>query len=228
MTQRHSSSVTADFAGAASPVGSIILFRGAGGKALTGRVTRLRLRRADVVAEDGNEWEVPYPAILEVIGGPAPECSLEEVQRLAERRLAQHLADGSLRARWTFGFDLATTRAGVCRYRERRIDLSVSYCLAATRAEIEDTILHEIAHAIVGPQHNHDAVWKAKAREIGCQGERCHRVQHSIPKWVGECGCGQQWFRQTLQRRMASNRICAKCRGAITWRRNTDPAMSPV
>ena len=91
---------------------------------------------------------------------------------------------------------------GVCRYREKRIDLSVSYCLAASRAEIEDTVLHEIAHAIVGPKHNHDAVWKAKAREIGCQGERCHRVQHSVPRWVGECGCGQQWFRQTLQRRM--------------------------
>ena len=96
---------------------------------------------------------------------------------------------------------------------ERRIDLSVSYCLAATRAEIEDTVLHEIAHAIVGPRHNHDAVWKAKAREIGCAGERCHRVQHSTPKWIGECGCGQQWFRQTLQRRIMRNRACGKCHG---------------
>ena len=33
---------------------------------------------------------------------------------------------------------------------------------------IRDTILHEIAHALVGPCHGHDAVWRQKAREIGC------------------------------------------------------------
>ena len=225
MTQRKNGSITADFPGAANPVGSVVRFLGAGGRELYGRVTCLRRRHADVVTADGSEWTLPYPAILSVESRPNAECSLPEVERMGQRLLTQHHRRGDLNGPWTFGFDLATTRAGVCRYRERRIDLSVSYCLAATRAEIEDTILHEIAHAIVGPQHNHDATWKAKAREIGCQGERCHRVQQSVPKWVGECGCGQQWFRQILQRRMIGNRVCAKCRGAITWRRNTVAAL---
>ena len=167
---------------------------------------------------------MPYPVIRSVESRPNVECSLPEVERMGKSLLARHCSRAELDAQWTFGFDLATTRAGVCRYRERRINLAVSYCLAASRAEIEDTILHEIAHAIVGPRHHHNAVWKAKAREIGCQGERCHRVQQSVPKWVGECGCGSQWFRQVLQRRMVGTRACPQCRGVITWRQYTPAA----
>jgi hypothetical protein len=39
--------------------------------------------------------------------------------------------------------------------------------------EIVDTILHEIAHALVGPRHGHDTVWKAKCTDIGARPERC-------------------------------------------------------
>ena len=226
MTQRRRTTITADFPGARCPVGSSIKFVAQGG-GLGARVTSIRLRHAHAVDDDGNEWKVPYETIISIDHALAPHCTLHDVETLAARLIAEHRAAGNLRGSWSFGFDLATSRAGVCRYAERRIDLSVSYCLAATRAEIEDTVLHEIAHAIVGPRHNHDSVWKAKAREIGCAGERCHRVQHSTPKWIGECGCGQQWFRQTLQRRIMRNRVCAKCKGAITWRRNID-GMTPV
>lgn len=212
--------ITADFPGASTPVGSVVRFRGQGAGELRGKVTGIRTRHADVSDEDGTEWSVPYAAITEVESAPAIHCTLVDVEEIALRLIGDFTGRGALKSGWTFGFDLAPSRAGVCRYNERRIDLSVSYCLTATRSEIEDTILHEIAHAIVGPRHNHNAVWKAKAREIGCAGERCHRVQHSIPKWVGECGCGQQWFRQTLQRRMIGNRICGKCEGMIEWRRN--------
>ena len=223
--ERRASEITADFPGAACPVGSVVRFQGNDGHSLLGSVARIRTSHADVITEDGRQWSVRYRAIIEVVSAPASDCSLREVEVMATALVARHQAGGALPSGWSFGFDLAPARAGVCRYRERRIDLSVSYCLAATRAEIEDTILHEIAHAIVGPRHNHDAVWKAKAREIGCQGERCHRVQHSVPPWVGECGCGQQWFRQRLQRRMIRNRVCGKCLGEITWRRNVSPVL---
>ena len=212
--------ITTDFPGAKTPVGSVVRFRGPGTGELRGKITGIRTRHADVSSEDGSEWSVPYAAITDVESAPAIDCTLSEVEETALRLIDKFTGRGVLKSGWSFGFDLAPSRAGVCRYNERRIDLSVSYCLTATRSEIEDTILHEIAHAIVGPRHNHNAVWKAKAQEIGCAGERCHRVQHSIPKWVGECGCGQQWFRQTLQRRMIGNRICGKCSGMIEWRRN--------
>ena len=34
--------------------------------------------------------------------------------------------------------------------------------------DIKDTVLHEIAHAIVGGSHHHDNVWKACCNKIGC------------------------------------------------------------
>ena len=218
---RRSSHIPSDFAGAATPVGSVVRFRARAGLELAGKVTALRLRHANVLGDDGNQWSVPYAAILAIETAPTVECMLPEVEQIAHELISRSVATQSMPDGWTFGFDLAPSRAGVCRYQERRIDLSVSYCLAATRSDIQDTILHEIAHAIVGPRHNHDKVWKAKAREIGCLGERCHRVHHTAAKWVGECRCGQQWFRQVLQRRMMSNRVCAKCLGEIRWRRNT-------
>ena len=37
--------------------------------------------------------------------------------------------------------------------------------------DIKDTVLHEIAHAIVGSQHHHDYVWKACCNKIGYKPE---------------------------------------------------------
>ena len=227
MSQRRRTHITADFPGAVCPPRSVVRFVGTGGREHRATVTSIRTRSAHAIDDAGVEWDIPYSAVLSVIDAPVPDCTLREIQALGDSLVSSFQSKGVLPSGWVFGFDLANSRAGVCRYAERRIDLSVSYGLAATRGEIEDTVLHEIAHAIVGPKHNHDVVWKAKAREIGCAGERCHRVQHSTPKWIGECGCGQQWFRQTLQRRMMHNRVCASGRGAITWRRNTG-GVAPV
>lgn len=38
--------------------------------------------------------------------------------------------------------------------------------------KIKDTVLHEIAHAIVGNEHGHDGVWKECAQRIGSTGAR--------------------------------------------------------
>ena len=224
MSQRRHTHITADFPGAGCPPRSVIRFAGPEGREHRATVTSIRSRSAHAIDDAGVEWNIPYSAVLSVDYTPEYERTLGQIETLGNRLVSSFQANGTLPDGWTFGFDLATSRAGVCRYVEQRIDLSVSYCLAATRAEVQDTVLHEIAHAIVGPRHNHDAVWKRKAREIGCAGERCHRVQHSAPRWVGECGCGQQWYRQILQRRIMRNRACTKCNGVIKWRRNTDAA----
>ena len=151
----------ADFPGGACPVGSRVRFRRQGA-VLRGRVAALHLRHAAVDDAAGERWRVAYSAldVLERAGGG---CSLAETAALAEELLTRH----KLAPAWRFGFDLAPSRAGICRYAEQRIDLSASFCLAAGRAEIADILLHEIAHALVGPGHNHDAVWQEAARAIG-------------------------------------------------------------
>ncbi len=34
---------------------------------------------------------------------------------------------------------------------------------------MKQVLLHEVAHALVGPDHGHDQVWKDKALQIGCR-----------------------------------------------------------
>lgn len=221
MVARRKTVISADFPGAACPPGSRVRFLSAEGW-IEGAVTELRLRHAVAVSVGGTRWKVPYRAVTVVERAPASECTLREVEALAGELLERHRRVSGLEAGWTFGFDLSPVRAGVCRHSLRRIELSVSYCLGATRSQIEDTLLHEIAHAIVGHGHNHDAVWKAKARGIGCSGERCHDVTHSVPQWVGTCGCGQRWFRRRLHRRMWKDALCARCGRGIAWRRNRE------
>lgn len=52
------------------------------------------------------------------------------------------------------------------------ISLSEHYTKLLPEDEVRDVILHEIAHALT-PGHNHDYVWRRKAREIGAKPERC-------------------------------------------------------
>ena len=81
---------------------------------------------------------------------------------------------------WTFGFDRARRRLGVCRVREKRITLSALLSRTLPEAEVEDTVRHEIAHAVDHELHPnrrnrraHDRTWKALARRCGAKPERC-------------------------------------------------------
>lgn len=212
------SAIGPDFAGAQCPPASLVSFLVAG-RRVTGTVAELRRRHAVVVDADGRRRRVDY-ARLRVVERAGREHTLGEVETLAGGLVELHKSFSGLHRAWTNGFDLAPTRAGVCRYSERRIDLSVSYCLRVELAEVADTVLHEIAHALVGKAHNHDAVWRAKALEIGCSGERTHDVEHTRARWLGACGCGVRWQRQRLHRRL-HGAICPACKAEIAWRPNT-------
>lgn len=118
---------------------------------------------------------------------------------------------------WRVVYDRAKTRAGVCRPAVREIGLSAPLTRLHDEAEVRETVLHEIAHALVGPRHGHDAVWKALARRIGCTGERC--LSPEAPRvdaaWVGTCPEGH-----TVQRHRRPERVylCGRCRGNVADR----------
>ena len=210
--------VTSDFAGAAFAPGTKVSFVTKTGSRLHGTVHRLFLRYARVATEDRTLWNVPYIGLTITENLPKPAMTLSEIEALGMNLILDHQINSGLEAGWKFAFDLAPTRAGICRYLEKQITLSVTYCQKASKAEIVNTILHEVAHAIVGPKHGHDAVWKTAARLIGCTAERCHRVQHTLPRWLGQCGCGKQWKRYRLSQR-ARTGLCPACGNKITWKR---------
>ena len=133
---------------------------------------------------------------------------------------------------WTLTTDRAKRRAGACRFGRRQISISEPVTRLHDEAEVRDTLLHEIAHALVGPQHGHDGVWRAKALEIGCSGERC--VSADAPQvpgdWVGRCPAGHEQMRHRAPTRVRSCGRCSRSfdpRHLFTWTYRGRPAPLP-
>jgi predicted SprT family Zn-dependent metalloprotease len=101
------------------------------------------------------------------------------------------------------------------------ISLSRLYCLKARDDQVRDTILHEIAHALAGPKHNHDARWKSIARSIGCTADRCHTVDFAPARYIASCSrCG---WHQKKNRRLRGG-VCRTCREPVEYRQFTEQA----
>ena len=69
--------VTADFPGAASPVGSRVRFT-VRDRSIVGTVAELQRARAVVLAGGGERWKVPYGLLTVVERVPERECTLIE------------------------------------------------------------------------------------------------------------------------------------------------------
>ena len=115
------------------------------------------------------------------------------MKREEARALARSLMDAAGLADWRFRFDHAKRRAGACTHSTRTISLSGPLTDLYDVDTIRGVILHEIAHALVGPAHGHDAAWKRTARALGAPDSA--RLSSSLPApdapWVGTCPrCG--------------------------------------
>lgn len=94
---------------------------------------------------------------------------LQQAKTMALELMEQHglIADG-----WTFEWDFKVKRWGICRHSNKTIGLTIEPVLANDESSARDTILHEIAHALVGHGAGHGKLWKDKCREIGARPER--------------------------------------------------------
>lgn len=111
---------------------------------------------------------------------------------------------------WSFAFDNAKRRSGCCHYGTKTITVSRAITSLNDDASLRETMLHEIAHALVGHGHGHDRVWAAKCREIGGTAARCSS-KGAIPTapWTGvHDGCDITYPRH---RRPSGQVFCPKC-----------------
>ena len=118
--------------------------------------------------------------------------NLTHARQLAKAKMKEHGLTG-----WTFKFDFARRRSGCCDHRYKRIQLSKHYTKLNSEELVLNTILHEIAHALIEAHHGHDRVWKRIALSIGCSGERCASEEtiRSVGKFVALCVCGKTYQR---------------------------------
>lgn len=110
---------------------------------------------------------------------------------------------------WFFDWDRAKRRFGCCNYTKKRISLSLPLTKIRDPDNVRNTILHEIAHALVGRGHGHDSIWRAKAIEIGCNGDRCSRDAKIKGKWVAVCPQGHEHYRHRKPIRSVSCGLCS-------------------
>lgn len=122
---------------------------------------------------------------------------------------------------WTFkGFDNAVRRLGVCNGSLKQIGLSRKMTELRTKEEVEQTIKHEIGHAIdneIRGYSAHDNTWKRIARQCGYNGESKTKVNDEVVvstyKWVALCethGILGGWTRKPK-----NNKLCSHCKEKI-------------
>lgn len=112
---------------------------------------------------------------------------------------------------YSFGFDRAIRRAGLCNYHERRITISRHFVESNQLEKIEQVILHEIAHAIAGQGAGHGVAWRQIAREIGYKFEKLDgkEISTRTAKYRGICPNNHVHFRHKRASYPLSCRLCS-------------------
>lgn len=117
---------------------------------------------------------------------------------------------------WRVEYDRAVRSFGACHYSSKRITLSRVLTETATAEQVRNTMLHEIAHALVGHDAGHGPVWRAMHRRIGGTGERIGRatteqLQAITYRWVGKCPQGHEFRRHRLTKAVRYGALCQSC-----------------
>ena len=140
---------------------------------------------------------------------------IRQIRQLGYELMAKHGLLG-----WNFGFNRRKRSMGLCLFHLRTIEVSVYLVLKNPHEEILDTILHEIAHGLVGAGHGHDDVWKRKCVEIGARPIRCGDADMPLGRWQALCGqCGKSFHRHRRPKKM-KGWFCGSCgpdKGNLVW-----------
>lgn len=151
-------------------------------------------------------------------------AELPRVRVWAEALIRHHLDPVFGAGVWSFAFDRAKRRAGLCDYTAQRISISRYLAERWSDDETHQILLHEVAHALAGSQAGHGHEWKRIAADLGYVGGRTHdgEIAHELAPWVGTCPAGHEHVRFRRPTRVSS---CASCaRGfsrahLISWQR---------
>jgi hypothetical protein len=93
---------------------------------------------------------------------PIHKKKLLEVAFLAQELLEKHQLPEC-----EICFLMHSNARGICYNSGEKISLQIQFSINEDMEEIRITILHEIAHALVGNENGHNLVWKKKALELG-------------------------------------------------------------
>lgn len=144
-------------------------------------------------------------------------ASMTQTQMEANALLRTHgLADKG----WRFVWDNARRRGGQCMHSARTISMSRHLVPMWEDAQVKQTLIHEVAHALVGPGNGHGPVWRAKMRELGAPADRTHSNQTVEGRYLAICDhCGVEAHRAhrfTAAMRQGRH-LHSKCMKPVRW-----------
>ncbi len=155
-----------------------------------------------------------------------PQEKADAVRALARRLMEVHGLVG-----WAFAFDRSLRRQAACHHprhegdpprlvRPGIITVSVHFAALNDAEQITRTILHEVAHALVGPGHGHDGVWREVCLRIGGDARRHGGGLMPEGKWVASCPACNRRFTRVRRPRNPEGWYCRRCGpapGSIRW-----------
>jgi len=113
---------------------------------------------------------------------------------------------------WIMDFNHSRKSFGNCWYRVKKVSLSAPLVTINPEERVKDTVLHEIAHGIVGPGHDHDHVWESKFQEIGGSGRARWSEEETIPALTRfELHCKVHGLVKRMTRRPKHPMSCSQC-----------------
>lgn len=136
------------------------------------------------------------------------------VELAAAEQLAGHLmAEYGLIGRgWSFRFNHRKRALGLCRYETRQIELSTLFVTLNDEAAVQDTLLHEIAHAQAGRDAGHGRAWINACLRLGARPDRlCATAVMPSGTFRAQCkGCGREHDRHRRPMR-GRTYFCLSC-----------------
>lgn len=133
---------------------------------------------------------------------------------------ARQLMDQHGLQEWKLKIDNAKKRLGCCWYNRKTISLSKRHIQVSNEELVIDTVLHEIAHALVGRGHGHDSVWQNMCLKIGAKPNACKEVEESFnddAPYVAKCEpCNKKWFKYRKPPERCSY-SCPRCRNKVVF-----------
>lgn len=153
-------------------------------------------------------------------------------------QLTRSLMDQHGLTQWKLEWMDRKTTAGLC-YNSKltwdknparsrgKIAISTHYFKAFDEADVRETALHEIAHALVPPSEHHGPVWQAMAKKIGSTGKRCvssEEAAKTSSRYRGTCPQGHVFPRHRKMWDMSiyGAHLCPACKkrkleASISW-----------
>lgn len=117
---------------------------------------------------------------------------------------------------WNWGYNTNVTRLGVCRGKQKSIEISKALLmenLSTGAKEFEDTIRHEIAHAIdveINGHSSHGRKWKLICLQVGAKPIRCSK-QINSPEGKYTVKCDNCNHTSQAYRKRRGKAACSKC-----------------